>query len=137
MLTALPVLIYIGLVVYAVFDAVQTPTDELHLMTRGQWIATIILVPLFGAAGWLLTSGPHRGRHEHAPGHPAGTGWTAEGMSQFPIGPDDDPEFIAGLARAQRRRTLTRQDDDQVGPDGQADPPPAPTQDEGPTDRTD
>lgn len=112
LLTALPVLLYIGLIVYSVFDALQTPADELYRLTRGQWIAAIVLVPLFGAVLWLLASGPRRGgRHEHAPGHPAGTGWAAEGMTQYPVGPDDDPDFIAGLARAQRKRTLTRPDE--------------------------
>ncbi|MBT0767762.1 PLDc_N domain-containing protein [Kineosporia sp. J2-2] len=113
LLTALPALLYIGLVVYSVIDAVQTPADELYRLTRGQWVAVIILVPLFGAVCWLLASGPRRGRHEHAPGHPSGTGWAAQGMTQYPVGPDDDPDFIAGLARAQRQRTLTRPDDDQ------------------------
>jgi len=130
LLTALPALLYIGLVVYSVFDALQAPTDDLHLLTRGQWLAVIVLVPLFGAICWLLSSGPRRGRHEHAPGHPAGTGWTAEGMSQFPLGPDDDSDFIAGLARAQRQRTLTRPDDDQDGsrgPGGTAEPGERPT----------
>ncbi|GAB6901164.1 PLD nuclease N-terminal domain-containing protein [Kineosporia succinea] len=112
LLTALPALLYIGLIVYSVFDVMQTPPDELHRLTRGQWVAVVLVVPLFGAVFWLLTSGPRRGRHEHAPGHPSGTGWAAEGMTQYPVGPDDDPDFIAGLARAQRKRTLTRPDDD-------------------------
>ena len=114
LLTTLPALLYIGLIVYSVFDALQTPPEELYRLTRGQWVATIILVPLFGAVLWLLASGPRRGgRHEHAPGHPTGTGWAAEGMSQYPVGPEDDPEFIAGLAQAQRKRTLTKPDDEQ------------------------
>ena len=33
-------------------------------------------------------------------------------MTQYPVGPDDDPEFIAGLARTQRKRTLTRRDEE-------------------------
>jgi hypothetical protein len=115
LLTALPALLYIGLVVYSVFDALQTPADELYRLTRGQWVAVIVLVPLFGAICWLLATGPRRGRHEHAPGHPVGTGWAAEGMTQYPVGPDDDPEFIAGLARTQRKRTLTRPDEEDEG----------------------
>ncbi len=111
LLTALPVLLYIGLIVYSVFDALQTPAEELYRLTRGQWVAVIIVIPLFGAVLWLMASGPRRGRHEHAPGHPAGTGWAAEGMSQYPLGPDDDPDFIAGLNRAQRKRTLTQPDE--------------------------
>lgn len=126
LLTALPALLYIGLVVYSVFDALQTPADELYRLTRAQWIAVIVLVPLFGAVLWLMASGPRRGRHEHAPGHPSGTGWVAEGMTQFPVGPDDDPDFIAGLGRAQRKRTLTR-------PDEQPEEPEPGKKDEGPT----
>jgi len=113
LLTALPVLLYLGLVVYSVFDALQTPAEELYRLTRGQWVAVIILIPLFGAVCWLLAAGPRRGRHEHAPGHPSGTGWAAHGLTQYPVGPDDDQDFIAGLARSQRKRTLTRPEDEQ------------------------
>jgi hypothetical protein len=117
LLSVLPVLLYIGLVVYSVIDCLQTPPSEVYRLSRGQWIAAIALIPLFGAVSWLLAGRPSRGRHERArigPDRADGYGWTAEGLAGHPIGPDDDPEFLAGLGRAQRerKRLLTRQEED-------------------------
>jgi hypothetical protein len=117
LLSALPALLYIGLVVYSVIDCLQTPADEVHRLSRAGWIAVIVLIPLVGALGWLGAGRPGRGRHERAPLGPDradGYGWTAEGVAEHPIGPDDDPDFLAGLGRAQReqKRLLTRQEED-------------------------
>jgi len=117
LLSALPALAYLGLIVYSVIDCLQTPAEELSPPSRAWWIAGIILIPVIGAVGWLLAGRPGRGRHERAPSGPdrsAGYGWTAEGVAQHPIGPDDDPEFLATLGRAQReqKRLLTRQEED-------------------------
>jgi hypothetical protein len=117
LLSALPALAYLGLTVYSVIDCLQTPAEELHRPTRGWWLAAILLLPVIGAAAWLLAGRTGRGRHERSPAGPdrsAGYGWTAEGAAQHPIGPDDDPEFLAGLGRAQReqQRLLTRQEED-------------------------
>jgi hypothetical protein len=117
LLSALPALAYLGLTVYSVIDCLQTPTAELHRLSRSRWVAAIVLLPVLGAGAWLVTGRPGRGRHERAPSGPeraAGYGWTAEGVAQHPIGPDDDPDFLAGLGRAQReqKRLLTRQEED-------------------------
>lgn len=116
LLSALPALAYLGLTVYSVIDCLQTPVEDLPRPSRAWWITAIVLIPVFGAVAWLLAGQPGRGRHERAPAGPdrdAGYGWTAEGVAQHPIGPDDDPEFLAGLGRAQREqnRLLTRQEE--------------------------
>jgi hypothetical protein len=124
LLSALPALAYIGLVVYAVIDCLQTPIDEIPRLSRSGWIAVIVLIPLIGALSWLF-AGQSQGRrvvgrrHERAPAGPErtfGYGWTAEGVAQHPIGPDDDPEFMASLNRAQaeHQRLLTRQEEDRL-----------------------
>ena len=118
LLSALPALVYLGLTVYSVIDCLQTPATELHRFSRAGWILVILVVPVLGAVGWVFSGRLGRGRHERAPLGPereAGYGWTAEGVAQHPIGPDDDPEFLAGLGRAQReqKRLLTRQEEDQ------------------------
>jgi hypothetical protein len=120
LLSALPVLVYAGLVVYSVIDCLQTPAADLHGLSRPSWVAVIVLIPLFGALTWLLTRRTSSSRrHERAPAGPDradGYGWTAEGVAGHPIGPDDDPEFLAGLGRAQRerQRLLTRQEEDRL-----------------------
>ena len=118
LLSVLPALIYIGLVCYCVIECLQTPATEVRGLSRPGWIAAILVVPLFGAGAWLISrrEGGQR-RHQRSPAGPEradGYGWTAEGVAQHPIGPDDDPEFLAGLGRAQRerQRLLTRQEED-------------------------
>src|SRR3954447_18008127 len=116
----MPALAYIGLVVYAVIDCLQTPSDEIQRLSRPGWLMVIVLIPLFGAVGWLLAgqTGGLR-RHARAPSGPEqadGYGWTVEGVAHYPIGPDDDPEFLASLATLSRtqneQRLLTRQEED-------------------------
>jgi len=117
LLEVLLTLLYIGLVVYSAIDCIQTPGGEIHRLSRGQWIAAILIIPGFGAVCWLMFGRAGRGRHERArsgPGQAAGYGWTEEGLARHPVGPDDDPDFLAGLAREQRerKRLLTRQEED-------------------------
>lgn len=118
LLSALPTLVYVGLVVYSVIDCLQTPAEEVNRLSHLGWVAVIVLLPLVGAIGWIFAGRVGQGRrHERAPLGPDradGYGWTAEGVAQHPIGPDDDPEFLAGLGRAQREqnRLLTRQEED-------------------------
>ena len=121
LLSVLPALTYVGLVVYSVIDCLQTPDDEIEYLSRGGWIAVIVLVPLVGPLTWLFAGQSAGGtrRHERAPAGPEridGYGWTAEGAAQYPIGPDDDPDFMASLGRAQREQQalLTRQEEDRL-----------------------
>jgi hypothetical protein len=117
------VLAYVGLIVYSGIDCLQTPAEELNRHSRTWWIAFILVIPVVGAIGWLLNGQSGRGRHERAPdglnqtvglSQTLGYGWTVEATTQSPIGPDDDPEFLASRGRAQleRKRLLTRLEED-------------------------
>ena len=138
MLSALPALAglaCLGLTVYATIDCLQAPPEELYRMSRGRWIAMILLLPVVGAVTWLVANRPVRGRHGRpvsGPDHrPRGSGWTADGLAQHPLGPDDDPDFLAGLGRAQRerQRLLTRQEEERRRQERRArDEPPPPDQ---------
>jgi hypothetical protein len=117
LLTALPALLYVALVVYSVIDCLQMPAAEIYRLSRGQWVAAILFIPLFGAITWMLAGRPNRGRHERARTvleRDDGYGWTAEGLAQYPIGPDDDPDFLAGLGRAQRLLTRQQEEDERL-----------------------
>jgi hypothetical protein len=115
LLSALPALLYVGLVVYSLIDCLQLPPDEVYRFSRGQWVAVILFIPLFGALTWLVAGRPSRGRHGRGRSRttPAeGYDWVP--VARYPVGPDDDPDFLAGLGRAQRerQRLLTRQEED-------------------------
>jgi phospholipase D-like protein len=88
-------LIVVGLLVYAVLDCVQTPTEELRV-ARSLWLTLIVLVPVLGPVAWLLTGRIQVPRHARADPSVEPAPRPAR-----PVGPDDDPEFLAGMGRAQ------------------------------------
>ena len=103
-LRLLPALLAIGLLVYALVECLQSPGSDVRALRKPAWIAVILLLPVLGALAWLLWGRPHRARHsrpsrstrrEEPPPH------------TYPLGPDDDPEFLEQLRREQERRRKT------------------------------
>ncbi len=95
----LPLLIEVGLLIYAIVDCIQTPVPR--NLPKWAWLVVIIVLPLFGSIAWLLLGRPDR-RAGSVP-------WPATGTAGYPeyerpgrtgrsLAPDDDPEFLAGLA---------------------------------------
>ncbi|MDN5558307.1 MAG: PLD nuclease N-terminal domain-containing protein [Ruaniaceae bacterium] len=83
----LPIVLLLALIIFALVDCIRTPKYEMPPgLPRGAWIALIILVPVVGAAAWLLVS-RFRGI---APGG-------ALRRPKGPTAPDDDPQFLADL----------------------------------------
>lgn len=82
---AIPVIIVIALAVYALFDVIATPRDQVRYLPKALW-AVVALVPLLGVALWLVF-----GKTRTKPAGPP--------RPQRPIarGPDDDPDFLRGL----------------------------------------
>ena len=84
MTRVLPVLIGLGLAIYALVDCIQTDESKVRALPKLAWIVTIVLVIFIGPIAWLLVgkerSQPGRGRQRRGP-----------------LGPDDDPEFLRDL----------------------------------------
>ena len=96
LLRGLPVLIEVGLLIYCVIDAIQTPGPQVRNLPKALWIVLIVLVPLLGGIGWLLA-----GRPDPRDPWPASDGLPQHERPRAvrPIAPDDDPEFLARLRR--------------------------------------
>ncbi|WP_296666210.1 PLD nuclease N-terminal domain-containing protein [Demequina sp.] len=90
MARVLPFLIYLGLVIYALSDALQRPEKEPYGLPKWAWAGVIVLLPYLGAVAWILVS---RTRPEQPP----------QGRAH-PIAPDDDPEYLSWLREQARRR---------------------------------
>jgi hypothetical protein len=107
----LPALLAIGLFVYCLVECLQSDPRDVRTLPRPAWLFVIVL-PVIGPLLWLLAGRPHRARHSRParaasrqvfdpppppspPSPPPGT---------YPIGPDDDPEFLEQLRREQQRR---------------------------------
>lgn len=94
MLRNLGVLLAIGLVVYALIDAVRSSQEQRRGVPAALWAVVIALFPVAGAVVWLIVS---RGGQ--------GTGRAPGGSSRpGPTAPDDDPDFLRALDEERRRR---------------------------------
>jgi hypothetical protein len=96
LLRGLPVLIEIGLLVFCLIQAIQTPSDEVRNLPKGLWILLIIFLPLIGSIAWLVAGRPNTRRHSR---WAAGNGFPETQRPARPTAPDDDPEFLAQLRR--------------------------------------
>lgn len=80
----LPILLILGLVVYALFDCAQTPSAQMRFAPKPVWLLAILVLPVLGALGWLFLGRPRleRGPSRRGPGL---------------VAPDDDPDFLRSL----------------------------------------
>jgi hypothetical protein len=118
------VLFAVGVWAYCLIDAIMTPPERLRSLTTMSWVLLITVLPVIGAIAWLLAGRPDRrwrtpvvpqhlagmprlGPQEAIRRHPAGRAMEpgADGRDYpaagglRPIGPDDDPDFLAELGR--------------------------------------
>jgi hypothetical protein len=99
----LPVVLELGLLIFCLIEAIQTPSDEVRNLSKGLWIVLIIFVPLVGGIAWLVAGRPNVRRQP---------GWRANGgfpeyerpRRPAPVAPDDDPAFLAQLGGLDRER---------------------------------
>ncbi|MET0448653.1 MAG: PLD nuclease N-terminal domain-containing protein [Aeromicrobium sp.] len=85
------VLLVVGVVllVYAIFDLIATPKEQVKQLPKIAWFV-VILVPFVGPLLWVFV-----GKIKQAPPKPRSTGgWTPP---PGPKGPDDDPDYLRGL----------------------------------------
>jgi Phospholipase_D-nuclease N-terminal len=108
----LPVLLLIGLEIFALIDCIQTSEDEARHLPKLAWIILIVIAPLVGALAWLFAGRPRATAAEGA--QPARSGGPAAGRSAPPLGPDDDPDFLEQLRRqdAEHERMLKQWEED-------------------------
>ncbi len=120
-------LVTVGFVVPCLIDVAVTPAGDLRSLTKPAWVLVILFGSVFGATAWLVAGRPDRRRRTMLPPHlqgapsfgpqdalrrhPAGRAMdpyieTSRGQGAIraaeverPIGPDDDPEFLAELSR--------------------------------------
>ncbi|MCL3820242.1 PLD nuclease N-terminal domain-containing protein [Aeromicrobium wangtongii] len=86
------VLLVLGvvLVVYAIFDLLATPKDQVRLLPKLVWFV-VVFIPFAGALLWIFFG------HANAvpPPKPRDTG--GSNRPPGPRGPDDDPDYLRNL----------------------------------------
>jgi hypothetical protein len=106
--------IVFALWVFCVIDVITTPADRCRNLPKLAWIFIVILLLDIGAVLWLVAgrqwnrsagAGPARTRPTSSFGPVPRTG----GPRRVATNPDDDDEFLAGLAaRAEEQRRRAR-----------------------------
>jgi hypothetical protein len=84
---ALIVVIAVALAVYALFDVISTPRQDVRVLPKPLWLVTVLIIPLVGPVAWLLVGSRRQGPASRGPG---------PGRPR-PLGPDDDPDYLRGL----------------------------------------
>jgi hypothetical protein len=102
------VLFLAGCWLYCLTDAALTPASEFRgLLPKQAWIALIGVTFILGAVAWVITRYLSRRARafnlflaaDAVARHPASRARQAESHYRpFPVGPDDDPEFLQQLA---------------------------------------
>ncbi len=99
---SIALLLFVSLIVIALVDCLSAEPKAVRSLPRGAWIFLILLASPLGALAWFVAGRPApamRSRSRTAP-RPAGSDRRRPARPARPIGPDDDPAFIAGLAAA-------------------------------------
>jgi hypothetical protein len=96
-LRGLPVLLEIGLLIYCLIDAIQTPSDEVRGLDKIWWILLIVFLPLIGGIAWLVAGRPVRLRNRDDWVMGGGFPEHERNRRGAPRGPDDDDEFLSEL----------------------------------------
>ena len=101
----LPVIVEVGLLVYCLIDCIQTDEGSVRNLGKSWWVLLIILLPLVGSIAWLVAGRPTSVQaRRSAP-------WPSTATAGFPeyerprraLGPDDDPDFLAGIRTSDDR----------------------------------
>jgi hypothetical protein len=87
MLRVLPLVIVIGLALYAFFDVLSTDKRQLRSLGKGTWLI-VALIPVIGVLLWFFLGRPARS---------AGGGRPRPSGPPRPPAPDDDPAFLRRL----------------------------------------
>jgi hypothetical protein len=96
LLRGLPALIELGLLIFCLIEAIQTPSDEMRNLPKVAWIILILFVPVIGGIAWLVAGRPTTRRR---PGWRSGSGFPEyeRPYGGRSVAPDDDPAFLAQL----------------------------------------
>lgn len=117
-----------GICLPCLLDVARTPRYEVRTLTKPSWLIVVTLFWVFGAVAWLLLGrpggrlvllrrgdawmarpGPADAVRRHPAGRAADPGYGLDDRGnrtagrRWPIGPDDDEEFLLALERQIRQ----------------------------------
>ncbi|MBN9374740.1 MAG: PLDc_N domain-containing protein [Cellulomonas sp.] len=99
----LPFFVEIGLLVYCLIDCLQSDEGRIRNLSKTGWIILIVLLPLAGGVAWLVAGRPVTTGPRRVPWPSTQTAGFPEYERPRPLGPDDDPTFLASRQRSDER----------------------------------
>ena len=93
-------LVIVGLLLFALLDCLATDASLCRNLPKAMWILLIVFLPTGGSIAWLLLGRPQRTRSY--PGQPRPR-TDSPSRPRRPLGPDDDPRFLASMGGEARR----------------------------------
>jgi Phospholipase_D-nuclease N-terminal len=120
-----PFIIEIGLLIYGLIDAIQTPDAEVRNLPKIVWILLILFIPVIGPIVWLVAGRPQNGSARQVPWPASRTAGFPEYERPRPLGPDDDPDFLREMKRGndEQEQLLNRWEEDLRRREQQLKPP--------------
>ena len=79
----LPILIVLGVTIYALIDCARTPQEEVRNLPKWAWLLLIIFFETVGGIAWRVA------------GRPKKQGSSPRRRKMIP--PDDDPDFLRSI----------------------------------------
>ncbi|WP_326797702.1 PLDc N-terminal domain-containing protein [Streptomyces sp. NBC_01808] len=116
MLRYLPLIVLLGVVIYALIDCATTKKEDAKHLPKIVWLLLIVLFPLLGSIGWLIAG---RNRRRLPPG--GSGGGTGGGRRSTWVAPDDNPEFLKKLGDENAKGDEGKSDDGDDESDGDGD----------------
>lgn len=107
-------IIGLGLWLFCVIDVITTPEGQIRNLPKVVWLLVVILLFDLGSIAWLVAGRPWTAKAEARADRPARSAWgNPPTGARRPTNPDDDDEFLAGLAaRAEEQRRRAREAED-------------------------
>lgn len=97
---ALPLVLALALLLYGLFDALQTEESRIRTLPKVMWIVVMVVIPIIGPILWLILGRPE-GQTEHR-----------ASFRRQPVAPDDDPLFLDELRHAEHDKMLEQWEDE-------------------------
>ncbi|UWZ39947.1 PLDc_N domain-containing protein [Dactylosporangium roseum] len=95
-------LIDLVVLVIALIDCLSTDEHEVRNLPKIAWVFIILLFSPVGWIAWFAAGRPQRARTGAGASWRAGSGFPEAARPRPPVAPDDDPEFLRGLAQSRR-----------------------------------
>lgn len=96
------------LLVVALIDCISTDESDVRNLPKLAWVFIVLLFSPVGAIAWFVAGRPRKAAAGSSGRWRPGAGFPEAERPRRPVAPDDDPEFLAGLAKQEDQELLAQ-----------------------------